>query len=299
MKEIIKINKYLCFTAILGLIAAPVFSQAELPVEMDIELLSEEPAGKFDIEAAKAKLAEYIEKMKIGKEYAEKANDVLEKLVEEGVSTEKACEEIKLALKKGEDVEKLVGEFAFEEAKAELTGYAEKMKMGKKDTEKAIKILDKLVEEGVSTERALKEVEFALEKGEDVKSLAKEEFLERIKKEETARIEFKREAEALDIKEADIAVLVEVMEGMIEKGIDVEHARGIVEEAAGKETIPADIKNLITDRGIKEVNAAMKAGAFDIEAILEKVSMDGMKQSGEEEMKKLEESIPTQPTQPN
>ena len=213
-------KKFLSFVVVLGLVAAPVFSQDELPVEVDIELLSEALAEKLDVDEAKAKLADY------GKE---------------------------LGLKK-------------------------------RDTKKAAKVMEQLVAQDVSVEKALKVVTVALDKGENVKALARKDSVERIKREETARGEVEKNADEKGLKAEDVAEAVEVLEGLIEKGIPVEHALSVVREAISKDRDPAELKAMLTDQGAEEMKKAMERGEVDVDAILEKISIDEIKETVETEM---------------
>ncbi|MGM0441365.1 MAG: hypothetical protein ACQEQC_02985 [Elusimicrobiota bacterium] len=150
-----KLKNLLVVGLFAGLIAMPAQAQDELPVEVDIDLLSRQ----MTVEEAGEELARDMNAETLQTKDRKRAKKVLKELAQKGVPVNKAYEAVSKAVKEGEEVEGLakdenVAGLKKEAAKEEVKEDAEDKSLSAEDVASSVEVLDRLVEEGVPVEQA-------------------------------------------------------------------------------------------------------------------------------------------------
>ena len=158
----------MCFVAGLGV--SPVMAEEALAVEVDVELMSE----TMTMKQAQSQLQGEIKKYRLKKKEAEKVQEALGKLVKEGVSVNRACEEVSEAVRTKE--RKRIGEIAEEGnikriktqlAKEDIESNSKKEGRAKADTDAAVEVVEELIGKGVPIEKARDAVNKIISEGGD------------------------------------------------------------------------------------------------------------------------------------
>ena len=188
------------------------------------------------------------------------------------------------------DIELLRETMTLEEAKERLREVdAADRGLSKSNREQAIAVLEELAEKGIPVETAYNAVVSASEADADVQELsaAKDaEELGAIK----ARMDVENEAEEKGLKAEDVSAAVEVLEGLIEKGVPVQKAREVVSEAVSEDRDPQALRDMLTDiPAIEEMKEeAQRQERKDKEAVMEK-----MREKAEERVQdRIQDRIP-------
>lgn len=158
-----KVKNLLVVGLFAGLIAMPVQAQDELPVEVDIDLLSQQ----MTVEEAGEELDRDIDQEAVEAKDRKRAKEVLKELAQKGVPVNKAYESVSKAVKEGEEVEGLakdenVAGLKKEAAKEEVKEDAEDKGLSAEDVASSVEVLNRLVEEGVPVKQARSVVKEAI-----------------------------------------------------------------------------------------------------------------------------------------
>ncbi len=180
-----KFRKVICAAVVSGLLAVPALVRAELPVEIDVELLS----ARMTVEEAKDILRGDLKASETALESrdGQKALEVLDKLAAEGVPVGKAYEVVSEAVKEGGNVEEAasernIGRLKREAAAEEVADEAETRGRKAEDVAAAVEVLDGLIAEGIPVEKARDVVKEAISEdrsAEELRSMLAGERIER------------------------------------------------------------------------------------------------------------------------
>lgn len=219
-----RLRSFLVIFLMAGLLVMPLRAEEELPVEVDIDLLSE----SMNLEQAKQEIEQDLE--------------------EEGLET------------------------------------GMKNRRGKK----ALRVLESLVEKGVPVKKAYESVSEAVKKGEDVEDVDSEKNVKALKK-EAAKETVEEEAEEKGLKAEDVSVAVEVLDGLIEKGIPVEKARDAVKEAISEDRDPKEIKEMLAQENVERIKEQPDRKGIDKETIGEKIRQKNRERLNKNIQEKIED----------
>ncbi|MCD6412580.1 MAG: hypothetical protein J7L54_00325 [Elusimicrobia bacterium] len=248
----------------------------ELPVEMDAEILVEEPEGNVNadvtLESAEREIKEYCKQQKLSRKDEKEALKTLKELVKKEIPVETAAAMVSQAVSLKE-VEKVC-----EEAR-KLADIIENCE--KKERKELKESIDKAVEKGVPVGIVCDIAEGYIYQGE----MPEDKSQERKGKMKGF------EEEKGQISPADFSEALDVLSELIEKGIPVEHAKDVVEAALedGKDVrdIAKDIDKM-KEEIQKEVEEAEKEKP-SYEELKETVTDEKMKEMEEEEMNLIDD----------
>ncbi|MFC2060956.1 hypothetical protein ACFLUV_00420 [Elusimicrobiota bacterium] len=161
-----KLNTFVVLFLIVGLAVFPVKAEDELPVEIDMQLMSE----TMTMEQAQSRLQGDIKKYRLKKKEANKAQEALGKLVKEGISVNRACEEVCEAVRTRKRIEEVAEEGNIKRIKTQLAKddiETQLRKRTEKDIETAVEVIEELIEKGVAVEKARNAVNKTIKEGGD------------------------------------------------------------------------------------------------------------------------------------
>ncbi len=166
-----KFNAFTVLFLVIGLAVLPVKAEEvedELPVDIDMDLISE----TMTMDQAQARLKDDNKTYRLKEKEADRAQEILEKLVDAGIPVNRAYEEVCEAVRTGkrkrieevaeeENIEGIMTRIAKEETETQLRERIEK------DIETAVEVLEKLIEKGVPVEKACNAVNKTIKEGRD------------------------------------------------------------------------------------------------------------------------------------
>ncbi len=166
-----KFNAFAVLYLVIGLAVFPVKAEEvedELPVDIDMDLISE----TMTMDQAQARLKDDNKTYRLKEKEADRAQEILEKLVDAGIPVNRAYEEVCEAVRTGKrkkieevaeekNIERIMTRIAKEETETQLRERIEK------DIETAVEVLEKLIEKGVPVEKACNAVNKTIKEGRD------------------------------------------------------------------------------------------------------------------------------------
>lgn len=177
-------------------------------------------------------------------------------------------------------VELLAKDMTAAEAGKLLREDAKSSRTSAKEGRKAVEVLEALIEKGVPVTTAYGAVSAAVKRGEKTEALAGDKNVAALKK-EAARGDVDEAAKAEGLKAQDVAVAVEVLEGLIERGVPVEKARDVVKEAISQDRDPQRLREMLTAEHVERIKAEAVRGKPGDEAIGEKMRIRHTEKVGE------------------
>ncbi|MCD6422921.1 MAG: hypothetical protein J7L42_02225 [Elusimicrobia bacterium] len=245
-----------------------VLKAEELPVELEAEILVEEPEVnvKATLEDAEKEVKEFCEQQKLSRKDEKQALKTLKELVEKEIPVETASQIIfqAISLREVDEVSK--------------------------EAKRLVEVVEKA--EGKDKEELKNAISRAVEKGIPVDVLtdiAEEKILLKDKE---------------DISASDVSEAIDVLSELVEKGIPVEHAKEVVETALedGRDVseVAKDIEDIKKEIEEKEEVEIEKPETKELEEVIQDVKMeeevdfnltDEEKSAIENEIKEKEEEI--------
>ncbi len=164
------------------------------------------------------------------------------------------------------DIDLLTRRMTLEQAGEELRRDAAEEGLDAEAGSRAVEVLGKLSEKGVPVNKAYETVSKAVVKGEDLGGLTEAKNVTALKK-EAAQDELEEEGRREDLKAEDVAVAVNVLDDLVEKGIPVEMARDTVKEALKEDTDPRELQKMLMEEYARNLERDIEKGKPDVENI--------------------------------